>query len=270
MKRLAITGALAFAALSSIPARAQFGWSITYDPTQAVHAIQQIADAEKLYTTTYQTTQNVINAYNLAQRMASSPQSLYSNYGSGLPPWLPVIPTQDTYGNTGSWIGQVNQYTGAATAAIQNASIARIAQLAGYGNLDALGQQAVAANAATLDLTDANNATNLQTVGTIRANDAQRAADIANLEAASHSLDPTQQTELATLQRINQALLLMLRNQQDESQLLQSQTLSQTLQGKQQQDDMKMLFQVSQGYEDNYTVQAGPSAADGIQAGLSY
>ena len=105
MIRLATIGALAFAALGSIPARAQFGWSITYDPTQAAHAIEQIADAEKLYTTAYQTTENVINAYNLAQRMATSPSSLYSGYGSGLPPWLPVIPTQDTYGNTGSWIG---------------------------------------------------------------------------------------------------------------------------------------------------------------------
>lgn len=270
MKRLAIAAALAIAALSSVPAQAQFGWSVTFDPTQAGHALQQIAEAEKTYTTTVQTTENVINAYNLAKRMAESPKSLYSGYGSGLPSWLPVLPTQNTYGNTGKWIGAVNKYTGETTSAIQGASVARVAQLTGYQKLDAQGQQAVAANTATLDLADATNATNLQTVGTIRTSQTQRAADITNLETASHSVDPTEQTELATLQRINQALLLMLRNQQDESQLLQSQTLSQTLQGKQQQDDLKTLFQVSQGYEDNYTVQAGPSASAGVKAALSY
>ena len=270
MKALFIVATMTVTALAASPAHAQFGWSVTFDPTQAGHALSQIAEAEKLYTTTSQMTENVINGYNLAKHMASSPQSLYSSYGSGLPSWLPVLPTQDTYGNTGKWIGQVNQYTGETTSAIQGASIPRIAKLTGYENLDAQGQQAVAAKTATLDLADATNATNLQTVGTIRVNATQRAADIANLETASHSLDQDQQTELATLQRINQALLLMLRNQQDESQLLQSQTLTQSLQGKEQQDDMKFTFQVSQGYEDNYKSQAGPSAADGIKAALSY
>ena len=48
-------------------------------------SLQQIAQAEKTYTTTVQTTENVINAYNLAKRMATSPSSLYSGYGSGFP-----------------------------------------------------------------------------------------------------------------------------------------------------------------------------------------
>ena len=270
MKALAIPATLAIAALSTVPAHAQLGWSVTFDPTQSAHVIEQIAKAEKLYTTTVQTTEGVINAYNLAKRMASSPQSLYTSYGSGLPSWLPMLPAKDTYGNTGDWLNSVNKYTGKATAAVEGASITRIAKLTGYEKLDAQGQQAIAAKTATLDLTDATNATNLQTVGTIRANGVQRTADITTLEAASHSVDPAQQTELATLQRINQALLLMLRNQQDESQLLQGQTLTQSLQGKQEQDDMKFMFQAAQGYEENYKIEAGPSAASGIKAALSY
>ena len=220
MKRLAIPTAVAIVALT-FPAHAQTGWSVTFDPTQAAHVVQQIAQAEKTYTTTVQTTQNVIGAYNLAKQMATSPSSLYTSYGSGLPSWVPVIPSNDTYGNTGSWISSVSRGTNAATSAIAGASVARVAQLTGYDKLDSNGQRAVAAKGATIDLGDSVSATNLQVVGTIRANQVQRQTEIANLETASHSLDASQQTQLATLQRINQALLLLLRTQQDQSQMAQ-------------------------------------------------
>ena len=70
------------------------------------------------------------------------------------------------------------------------------------------------------------NASDLQTIGTIRANAAQRETDISQLEAASHSPDPAQHTEMATLQRINQALLIELRTQQETNQMLQAQRYS--------------------------------------------
>ena len=259
MKRLALSAALAVAA--SVPAHAQFGWSVTFDPTQAAHVLSQIAQAEKTYTTTFQTTENVINAYNLAKRMASAPSSLYTSYGSGLPSWVPMLPNQDTYGNTGGYLSSVNKYTGQATSAIQNASVARVAQLSGYEKLTANSQKAVAAQAATLDLGDSVAATNLQAVGTIRNNQTVRQTEIATLEAASHSLDPNQQTEMAALQRINQALLLLLRTQQDQSQLSQGQTLQGMVQQKQQQDELKMLFQASQGYEANFNSKYSTSSA---------
>jgi hypothetical protein len=265
MKGIASSATLALAALCT-PAHAQIGWSVTFDPTQATHALSQIAQAEKTYTTTFQTTENVINAYNLAKRMATSPSSLYTSYGTGLPSWVPMLPGNDTYGNM---VSSVNRYTGQASSAIQNASVARVAQMTGYQNLNADGQRAVAAQTATLDLGDTVSTTNLQAVGTIRANQAQRQTDISNLETASHSLDPSQQTELATLQRINQALLLLLWTQQDQSQMAQGQTLQQMVQQKQQQDDLKMLFQAAQGYQANYQSHAVSNAA-GIKAATSY
>ena len=54
---------------------------------------------------------------------------------------------------------------------------------------------------------------------TIRANQAARQTDIANLEAATQSQDASQQTIMAELQRINQVLLLQLRSQQDANQM---------------------------------------------------
>ena len=113
-------------------------------------------------------------------------------------------------------------------------------------------EEAIAAQGATVDLGDTVNANTLQTLGSVRANAPQRASDIQNLEAASHSADPTQQTELATLQRINQALLIQLRTQQDASQMQQAQTLQQMIEQKQQQDALKLTMQAADGYEANY------------------
>jgi hypothetical protein len=269
MKGIFLTIALAAGTL--VPqANAQiFGVpTVTFDPTQAAHVVSQIAQAEKTYTTTVQTTENVINAYNLAKRMATSPQSLYSGYGSGLPAWVPVLPSNDTYGNTGVYMKAFNQNVGFATSAVQGASVARMAQMTGYQNLDAASQRAVAAQTATIDLGDSVTATNLSAVGTIRSNQTQRQTDIANLEAASHSLDASQQTELATLQRINQALLLLLRTQQDQSQLAQGQTMQQMVQQKQQQDELKMAFQVANGYEANYNAKTNTESAAAISKAL--
>jgi hypothetical protein len=69
----------------------------------------------------------------------------------------------------------------------------------------------IAAQGATVDITDSVMTNNLQALGTIRANQTARQTDIANLEAATQTQDPSQQTIMAELQRINQALLLQLR-----------------------------------------------------------
>ena len=67
MKRLFLSAAIALAAMAP-PLHAQFLGvpTITFDPTQAAHVVHEIAQAEKTYTTVYQTTENVISAYNLA------------------------------------------------------------------------------------------------------------------------------------------------------------------------------------------------------------
>ena len=258
----ALTVFLAALALLAIPARAQFGVpTVTFDPTQAAHVVQQIAKAEQTYTTVVRTSDGVINAYNLASRMATAPQSLYSSYGAGLPSWVPVIPSNDTYGNTGAYMAAFNRNLGTATSAVQGASVARVAQMTGYNTLDATSQRTIAAKAATLDLGDSVSATNLSAVGAIRAAQVQRQADIAKLEEQSHSLDGSQQTELATLQRINQALLLLLRTQQDQSQLAQGQTMQQMVEQKQQQDELKLLFMNANGYEANYNSKISTSGS---------
>ena len=142
----------------------------------------------------------------------------------------------------------------------------------GFQLLNFIAQQChslTATTAPTIDLGDAANATSLQTIGTVRANAPQREADIKTLETASHSTDPAQQTELATLQRINQAMLLQLRTQQEASQMTQAQSLQQMVQQKQQQDALKMSMQAADGYEANYKSHVTTDTT-GITKALSY
>ena len=66
----------------------------------------------------------------------------------------------------------------------------------GYSGASSAGQQQIAAQGATVDIGDAVMTNNLQVLGTIRANQAARQADIANLEAATQSQDAVSYTHL--------------------------------------------------------------------------
>jgi hypothetical protein len=53
----------------------------------------------------------------------------------------------------------------------------------------------------------------------MRANEIERELDIENLETESQTTDPLQMTDMATLQRINQGMLLQIRQSQEANQL---------------------------------------------------
>ena len=81
MRSLLLASVVALA-IATPGARAQFGSGIVLDPTQSAHAAQQILQANQLYTTTIQTSLNVIGAYNLAQKMANLPQNYYTSFSN--------------------------------------------------------------------------------------------------------------------------------------------------------------------------------------------
>lgn len=269
MKGALLTSVIALA-VSTGMAKAQFGSGIVYDPTQSAHVAQQILQANHLYTTTVETSRNVIGAYNLAQRMANLPQTYYTSYMNlGRQQWTTLQQPANTYGNAQPWITSAGNGYGAASAN-QTASVPRVSQIQGYSNLSAEGQREVAARGATVDISDSINTSNLQTLGTIRANAIQRETDISQLEAQTHSVDPTQHTEMATLQRINQALLIELRTQQETNQILQAQAL-QTMAGqKVQQDNLKSLFQTGNSYQQTFNTVTPQQRSAGTQWAFHY
>jgi hypothetical protein len=66
---------------------------------------------------------------------------------------------------------------------------------------------------------------------------------------------------MATLQRINQALLLQLRTMQDANQINANLALQQIVAQKAQQDSMKSAFRDSSGYESYYNANIAPTSS---------
>jgi hypothetical protein len=289
MKRFMLTVTLSLCA-GAPAAYAQFGSGIVFDPTQSGHAIVQIenegksleneatqiengtkifTNTVKIATTALQTYNTVQQQYNLYRQMMNSPQMLYSRFLSPRSDLMLMQQVSNTYGNSMGWLNASN--TGSAAAvSYQQATVPRTpGMVPGYGTASVAGQQQIAAQGATIDIGDSVMTTNLQVLGTIRANQAARQTDIANLETASQSQDPSQQTVMATLQRINQALLLQLRTQQDANQINANLALQQMIAQKQQQDAMKAGFQDAADFNTTYQAQVAP-AYNGAAQALTY
>ena len=274
MKKLIVTAlSIGLAAALQPAAHAQFGSGIVYDPTQSVHAItqieheeqsisnqfQQIEQGQQIFTNTVKIATTALQAYNVAKQqynlvhqMILAPRMLYSRFLSPTSDLLLLQQISNTYGNSMGWLNSANTGKGAA-ASYQQVSVPNTANvIPGYSTASVAGQLQIAAQGATVDINDSVMTNNLQALGTIRANQTSRQTDIANLEAATQTQDASQQTVMATLQRINQALLLQLRTQQDANQINANLALQQIVAQKQQQDAMKSAFRDSAGYETYY------------------
>src|SRR6202167_1578537 len=238
-KLLPIALAIGLTAAFEPSAHAQFGSGIVYDPTQSVHAVtqieheersisnqfQQIEQGQQIFSNTVKIATTALQAYNvgkqqyqLVHQMILAPRMLYSRFLSPTSDLLLLQQISNPYGNSMGWLNSANTGKGA-TASYQQVSVPNTAHvIPGYGTASVAGQMQIAAQGATVDITDSVMTNNLQALGTIRANQTARQTDIANLEAATQSQDVSQQTIMAELQRINQALLLQLRTLQDANQ----------------------------------------------------
>jgi hypothetical protein len=290
MKRIILTVTAMFSLVNATIVHAQFGSGIVYDPTQSAHAVVQIEHEEqsiaheveqieqgqqiftntlKIATTALQTYNQVKQQYELTHQMIVAPAMLYSRFLSPTSDLRMLQQIDNTYGNSMGWLNSANTGNGAA-AAYQQVSVPHTSGVVpGFGAVSVQGQQQIAAQGATVDLNDSVLTNNLQVLGTIRANQATRQTDIANLEAATQNQDLSQQTIMAELQRINQALLLQLRTMQDANQINANVALQQIVAQKQQQDSLKAGFQDAANYSNTYQTRVAPAYAGGAQA-LTY
>jgi len=251
-----IPGAVSLLAVLTSTAFAQFGGGIVFDPTQSGHAIEQIQQAQQLYTTALQMRNEIISTYNLARQMASLPNSLNRYYVTPWTNWNNIY-APNTYGNVVGWITAANTGYGVNNG-YQNATITPAPRYPLYANLSPESQQLIAAQGATSDLSDGITESNLQTLGTMRADSEARQADIRQMEAYTYSSDPTEHTDMAALQRINQAVLMQLRAQQDANQIAQTLALQQIIAQKQQQDALKAAFADAANYQQLYNTTVQP------------
>ena len=290
MKRTSLTLAAMLSILPTTVAHAQFGSGIVYDPTQSAHAITQIEHEErsisnqvqqiengqqifsntvKIANTALQTYNQVKQQYELDHQMILAPRMLYSRFLSPSTDLRMLQQISNTYGNSAVWVNSANTGNGA-SAAYQQVSVPRTNNMIpGYSSFSTSGQQQIAAQGATVDINDSVLTNNLEMLGTIRANQTARQTDIASLEAATQTQDPSQQTIMAELQRINQALLLQLRTMQDANQINANLALQQIVAQKQQQDSLKAGFQDTANYASTYQTHVATAYNGGAQA-LTY
>ena len=289
MKHIVATLTVLFSLVSAVT-HAQFGSGVVYDPTQSAHAItqienegrslenqaQQIENGQQIFTNTVkiaatalQTYNTVQQQYNLYHEMMLAPRLLYSRFLSPMTDLQMLEQVSNTYGNSAGWVNSANTGKGA-SASYQQVSVPHTNNIIpGYATASLIAQQQIAAQGATVDLGDTVMSNNLAVLGTIRTNQTSRQTDIANLEAASQSQAPGEQTIMATLQRMNQALLLQLRTMQDANQMNANLALQQIVAQKQQQDTLKTGFQDSASFTNTYQAHVAPAYNGGAQA-LSY
>lgn len=266
--------------LGAQAAHAQFGSGIVYDPTQSAHAIQQLSQGEQelqhwatelqnweqhlqkeeqIYTTAYQTMNQVIAAYNLAYQMSRMPQNLAARYKSDFSQWTtvtnPNFTSSSNSGITSAWLNALN--IGSPTRAM-SAYGGAVIPLQSYpsgslSSLDAMTQATVQNQYTSSEIGQANVTNLLSTLGTIRSDSQTFQQKLANLESDTYSTDPSQQTEVGVLAKINAATMLQIHSQQDANQILVAAAAQQALDAKEKLDERNRLINQSIYFQQNFT-----------------
>ena len=151
-----------------------------------------------------------------------------------LTPWK--LPTAtNTYGTTAGWITAVN--TGAGSSAGYSAAVTPLNDYSSvWGSIEGTQQDQIGRNYATIELSDGATINALDELGTIRGNTAAVEEAIDTLETDSLSDDPSANTEVGVLNKINAAGMIELRNSQDTNKLLASLLDHQMVAAKAQRD----------------------------------
>jgi hypothetical protein len=225
-------------ALSAVTASAQFGFGgIVYDPTNYVNAVLRYHQLVQQLIQLKQTYQQIVNEYNLARRMAQNLPNMPGRYRAQFSRWRDLT-ALDHFGNTSGWVNGANSgQLQAVLAGYQQATT----QLGAYDPNALSGMTAdeltrVKSQYASVELTDGINATALAAIGSIRANTQMLENQLNNLEQDSLSGDPSLNTEVSVLNKINATNVLTLRSIQDSNKLLASLLEQQTIAAKQQRE----------------------------------
>ncbi len=251
--KCAKTCCLFFSLLIVFTSAAYAQWTV-FDPTNYVTALHEFQEAQQIYTTAIQTRNQVIAAYNLAYQMARMPQDLAQRYRSDFSQWT-NLSSANAYGNTAGWVDALNLgSTGRAASGYASA----VTQLQNYpgGSLSArdAGTQAVLKNQyATAEINQAAITSALSTIGTIRSHAEAFSQKLTQLESDTYSTDPTQQTEMAVLAKINTSTVLQIHSQQDTNQLLAAVASQQAATQKQQIDAQNRALNQAIYFEQNFT-----------------
>ena len=243
MKNLVITALVVGAlALNVRPASAQ--WAVFDAANHAENALNhtelKIAHAQlvaansnlvKQITQAITTYNEIVKQYNLALQMSRAVQNMPARYKAAFSQ-LQHLQAISTFGTTNPWNACANNgiSVGGCYGQASDKLLQYTSQFLNSMTPDAL--ERAQKRYDTVTLQDGGNQVGLATVGLVRAHAPLISQQIAHLESDSFSSDPNLNSEVAVLNKINAATLLLLQSQQEEKQLLVSLLEEQTISSK--------------------------------------
>ena len=249
-------------ALLAPAAHAQFA---VFDASNFGEAVEEFGQLQQMYTTAVETRDQVISAYNLAYQMSQMPQNLAARYATDFTLWT-NLSAPNTYGNTSAWVNALDIGSPAQATQAYHDAVVQVQSYPG-GSLaaqDAATQATIQNQYATSELAQGTTTNTLVTLGTIRSNSEALAQKLANLDADTYSTDPTQQSEMAVLGKINTATLLQIHSQQDTNQILAASVQQQLVAQKQQIDAQNRAINEAIYFQQNF-----PNTMQQITGGVS-
>lgn len=263
--------------LGTQAAHAQFGSGIVYDPTQSAHAIQQLSQGEQelqhwatelqnweqhlqkeeqIYTTAYQTMNQVIAAYNLAYQMSRMPQNLAARYKSDFSQWTnlsnPSLAGSNTSGITSAWLNALDLGNPTRAASAYSGAVIQV-KSGSLSSQDSTTQATIQNQYASSEIGQSNVTNLLSTLGTIRSDSQTFQQKLANLESDTYSTDSSLQTEVGVLAKINAATMLQIHSQQDTNQILAAAAAQQALDAKEKLDERNRLINQAIDFQQNFS-----------------
>jgi hypothetical protein len=255
---------LVFSLVALLAPAAHAQWAV-FDASNFGEAVQEFGQLQQMYTTAVETRDQIISAYNLAYQMSRMPQNLAARYQSHASQWS-SLSAPNTYGNTSAWVNALDIGSSAQAAQAYRDAVVQVQSYPG-GSLaaqDAATQATIQNQYATSELAQGTTTSTLSTLGTIRSNSQALAQKLANLDADTYSTDPSQQSEMAVLGKINTATLLQIHSQQDTNQILAASVQQQLVAQKQQIDAQNRAINEAIYFQQNF-----PTTMQQITNGVS-
>ena len=243
-------------------ARAQFA---VVDSANLAEAVKEFKQMQQMYTTAEQTRNQIISTYNLAYQMSRMPEDLAARYKTDFAQWT-NLSAPNTYGNTYAWVNALDIGGRPQAVSAFNNAIVRLLNFptSALAALDADAQATIKNQYATSELAEGTTESTLSTLGSIRSNSEAFSSKLANLESDSFSTDPSQQTEMAVLGKINTAALLQIHSQQDTNQILAAEVQQQLIAQKQQIDAQNRAINQAIYFQQNF-----PDTMQKVNTGVS-
>lgn len=198
------------------PSFAQFGNGIVFDPTNYKNAVLRYLQLEQQLQQLQQTYRLYMQQYQFLRGQAQQLQNMVGRYRAQFAQWQNLT-ADNTLGNTSWWVSGINS---------GNYSTAQ----QGYAQINIpLSAPPATINSQTLknaygleQVSDGSTITAMATIGQLRNNAQQLELHIKQLENDSLSSAPDLNTQLAVLNKINAADVLLVRTMQDTNKLLAS------------------------------------------------